>query len=322
MLRAHVYTSVCQMGAMHTNYYVYNNNNFFATTVTREVAAIAEEMQALLPSLLSTRAIAPNGQTVRPSPLIISATGRALGGSDDADGAGVLLTARVWEEEPLRTRSGYNTSYQCVHVVVVNADPVPVEARVVVAGLTATLPTVASTRVFGSVHTLNLTRVDDSHGAANRAGQHGRTKDEDSSREDRGSWGDAPERPLYLLHTFIDGSSANVYQIGCGQPQVHPGNRAVNGNFETMLPSQPSNFRLQGGAANAWHVFAPDGPGYNCVAASKAMLPSNATVENCTVSSLNYTDDRARITPSTADPFEGMSPLRHSCTCVSVGVLG
>ena len=45
MLRAHVYNSVCQMGAVHTNYYVYNNNHVFGTTMTREVGAIAAEMQ-------------------------------------------------------------------------------------------------------------------------------------------------------------------------------------------------------------------------------------------------------------------------------------
>ena len=57
---------------------------------------------------------------------------------------------------------------------------------VVLAGLPEqleALPAVASSRVFGPAYPLNLTRL-------------------------------GGDRPLWLLHGFVDGSAANVYQVG------------------------------------------------------------------------------------------------------------
>lgn len=181
MLRAHVYTTLCQMNTIHTNYFVFNNNQFFDVSVNRAVDTLAAEMTELLPALLSRRdSQAAPGKPLRPSPVIVSAYTLARQQQ-------MALSAGIWEEEVPRTRDGNtNTSAFCARLVVVNSEATPSMARVVVSGIPGSIRRVA-TRIFGAKYSVNLSAI---------VGQDG---------------------SQLVLEDFVDGWNANVYEIGCPQ---------------------------------------------------------------------------------------------------------
>jgi hypothetical protein len=201
---------------------------------------------------------------VAESPVVVSAMAVDMRGMP----TGALLSARLWQEEPPATAGGgVNTSYSCMHVIVVNPAAAPIIARITIAGLSSTA-IVTIQRKFGTVYSLNLTRIADADGF-----------------------------PQHDLLDQLDGWSANVYQIGC--ETIPSANRVVNGNFELVEPTKPTQFRLDGGAANAWHVYAGECPKNRTDVLRAQSDGLQNTLPSCTLSSFNYTDDRAKVRTAT-----------------------
>ena len=247
-----------------------NNNNFFDDAGHRGVDQTVGEIQELLPAILSRRAVdVPGAAAVRPTPVVVSAEipGAAALPCDSERGCDPFLSARLWEEEAVTLSNGsVAEAYFCARLVVVNSRPRPVPARVDILGLPPAAAersgVVVATRIFDAVYTVNLTQ-----GTA--AGIH-------------------------MLDDYVDGWGTNVYEIGCVVPTTGAAtNLAVNGNFETVTKSKPTQIY------DSWHIFATDpvAPG----SWDGGMNSGGTTL----LSSENRTDDRARLTADTADPFEG-----------------
>ena len=243
--------------------------------INAAVNSLAREMVELLPAVLSRRHITAPGTALRPSPVVTLATATSMTAGEQRQ-----LSARIWEEE---APPNLSAEYFCARLVIVNSDAFPVLARVTIASLPSEIAT--AWRMFHAVYVANLSKT--------VAG---------------GS----------ELIDMVDGYSANVYQLGCGQPPCSSNaghchatpatddeNIVQNGGFEEVESSRPTQLVSQTGT---WHVYAPDGPGFDCVD-KPPLFPG---VENCVVSAANYTDDRARITADTSDPFEG----RHSAKII------
>lgn len=261
MVRAHTYNVLCLTGTALFNYYVMNNDNFLTLANNRAVDVIAAEMQELLPGLLSTRHISTvstataegNSPSVQPdvrggsgdtpiAPFIISAATVA------PSATGIPLSASVWVEEPYKTRTGVNTSYVCIRIVIVNGAATPVAAQLVIDGVAAAgLEDRPVTRIFGAVYDLNFAPF----------ARNSSVRDDGEGSHTGGGGG----RRLVSLTDMIDGWGANVYQIGCEVlPSSNKNNIAVNGNFEDVEITLPTEFgRSSGRGGDVWHVYAPDG---------------------------------------------------------------
>ena len=160
-----------------------------------------------------------------------------------------------------------------------NSAAFPVLARIEIAGVPAAV--VNASRLFAAQYTIQLVRTG------------------------------LPGNDRAVVLDMLDGSSANIYQLGAGceprktgqawQP-VDPSNIVQNGDFESLEQGKPMQLASQPGA---WHVYMPDGPGMVC----QDNVHYQGT-EDCAVNSNTYADDRARITADAADPFEGRYSAR------------